>query len=404
MSTSRIATKRAIFQWLATLTLLLVPNLKIGGQSLLRLDAPSRTLLFFGASIRIEEFYLFLIVVLILVFSFLFVTMLFGRVWCGWFCPQTTITDLAEFIDKKAVRLLPNKYAAGFMKQIGSLLISFVVASNLIWYFIPPGEYFSRLVHGNLGPVAGISLVAIFALVYFDLLFVRRLFCKLVCPYGRIQLLTMDRNTLTLEFNPLLKESCIRCGACTRTCPMGIDIRTGLQIECINCGRCLDACRGVMSRLKKDGLIHYTFGVTSEGGGKPLNRKSVMLGMVIIILSSLLLFGITNRQEATLKIQRASNAEIRQLPDGGIINFYTAFIENRSTIQAVYTLRVTPFAGFKAELIGPVRHITIDANANRKVDFVLKVSPVPASRRDLELQLMREETVVSATAVPLLLK
>ncbi len=404
MSTSRIATKRALFQWIATLTLLLLPQIKIGGQSLLRLDAPSRTLLFFGASIRIEEFYLFLIVVLIMVFSFLFVTMLFGRVWCGWFCPQTTITDLAEFFDKKAAKLLPNKYAAGVVKQVAALLISFVVASNLIWYFIPPGEYFSRLSHGTLGPVAGISLVAIFALVYVDLLFVRRLFCKMVCPYGRIQLLTMDRNTLTLEFNPLLKESCIRCGACTRTCPMGIDIRTGLQIECINCGRCLDACRGVMSRMKKEGLIHYTFGVRSEGGGKPLNRKSVMLGMVLVVLTTLLVYGVINRKEATLKIQRASNGEVRQLPDGAIINFYTAFIENRSTIQGVYSLRLAPVAGFATDLIGPARQITIDANGNRKVDFVLKVSPAPASRRDLELQLVRGETVISVTAVPLLVK
>src|ERR1035437_4832421 len=112
MPNSRIAPKRALVQWLFTIILLVLPFMRFGGDSLLRLDAASRTLLFFGASIRIEEFYLFLIVVLIMVFVFLFVTMLFGRVWCGWFCPQTTVTDLAEFIDRKLDHLLPGTFAA----------------------------------------------------------------------------------------------------------------------------------------------------------------------------------------------------------------------------------------------------------------------------------------------------
>jgi len=403
MSHSRIAPKRALVQWLATILLLVLPFIRFGGDSLLRLDAGSRTLLFFGASIRIEEFYLFLIAVLIIVFGFLFVTMLFGRVWCGWFCPQTTVTDLAEFIDRKADNLFTGRFAANLAKQFSYILISFIIAANLIWYFIPPTEFISRFAGGEIGTVAGITMIVVFALVYLDLVLVRRVFCSTVCPYGRIQLLAMDRNTLTLEFDPSLKKMCISCASCERSCPMGIDIKDGLQIECINCGRCLDACREVMTKLGREGLIHYTFGIKADGGGRPLNRKSLLLGGIIVLLCSVLAFGILSRKGATIKIQRAANGEVRRLPEGAVINFYSAYIENRTITSGIFALSIAPVAGFRAELIGPVTNIRLPANSNRRVDLVVKVSPVPHSRQELELQLERDGNTIAVTPAPFLI-
>src|SRR6185369_15346726 len=190
--------------------------------SLLRLDAASRTLLFFGTVIRIEEFYLFLIAVLFVVFGFIFVTMLFGRVWCGWFCPQTTLSDLADWIDRESLRV-PQPALAALLRQLGYLVLSFLVACNLVWYFLAPREFFARLFSGAIGPVAGITLGCAFLLVYLDLALVRRTFCKTLCPYGRLQLMTMDQSTLTLEFDPERQDACLRCAACVRACPMGID-------------------------------------------------------------------------------------------------------------------------------------------------------------------------------------
>jgi len=398
---SRIAPRRKLFQWLSTLLLLGIPFLKLGGESLLRLDAESRTILFFGASIRIEEFYLFLIAVLIFVFGFLFITMLFGRVWCGWLCPQTALGDLADWIDRKStrVKLAPLAFAT---RQFCYLLLSCLVAANLVWYFIPPAVFFVRLGSGEIGPVAGIALASVALLVYLDLALVRRTFCKTVCPYGRIQLLTMERSTLTLEFDPELKDVCIRCGACVRACPMGIDIREGLQFECINCGRCLDACRGVMERRGRDGLIHYTFGTISQGGGRPLNRRTLLLAAVIALLSALLVWGVATRKEATLKLQRAANGEVKRLPDGSLVNFYTVYLENRATLPGVFSLEVGALPGYRVELIGPVRGISVAANANRRVDLVLKVSPAPSRRRELKLKLVSAGKSVAETGLPLL--
>lgn len=399
----RIASKRNLVQWLSTLFLFGIPFLKLRGESLLRLDAASRTILFFGASIRIEEFYLFLIAVLIFVFGFLFVTMLFGRVWCGWLCPQTALADLADWIERVCAGIKVAAFSF-LARQLCFLALSCLVAANLVWYFIAPGDFFARLFSGEIGPVAGITLATVSLMVYLDLALVRRSFCRTVCPYGRVQLLTMERSTLTLEFDPALKYVCLRCGSCVRACPMGIDIRDGLQIECINCGRCLDACREVMEARGRDGLIQYTFGGKEKGGGKPLNRRTALLAALIALLGVLLAVGIATRKEATLKVQRAANGEVKRLADGSLVNFYTVYLENRATRPGVFSLEAGALPGYRVELIGPVRELSIAPNANRRVDLVLKVSPAPPGRRELKLKLVRAGKSVAEAWLPLLVQ
>jgi len=401
MQLPRIAPKRAMFQWLSTILIIGIPFVRMGGESLFRLDAASRTLFFFGAAIRIEEFYLLLIAVLVILFVFLFVTMVFGRVWCGWFCPQTTMSDLAEYLERATGKFLPGGVSLLF-KHLSYLLLSLLIAANLIWYFIPPHEFLQRLLAGELGIVAGISLVSVFFLILFDLTLVRRGFCRRVCPYGRLQLMTMDRNTLTLEFNPEVADNCVQCNSCRSVCPMGIDIKEGLQIECINCGRCLDACREVMYYHQEEGLIHYTFGQRSAGGGRPLNARSLLVAGVSILLLVVLTAAVVTRGEATIKLRQAGTGVAKQMTDGGIVNFYNAFIENRSRQSGSYELHVTAPVDLKLELLGQVKGIKLAANDNRRIDFAVRITPAPATQSTLELQLLRGGKVIAVTPLTVL--
>ena len=405
MRQSRITPQREAVQWFSTLLLLLIPFVRVGGESLLRLDAASRTLYFFGTAIRIEEFYLFLLIILIGVFIFLFITMVFGRVWCGWFCPQTTLTDLVEAVDRGIKRhFTANRFLAVVVQNLVAALLALLVASNLIWYFIPPAEYLKRTLTGDLGLVAGISLCSVGILVWADLVFLRRYFCTAICPYGRIQLMAMDANTLTLEFDPAEAHRCITCHSCERVCPTGIDIKKGFQVECINCGRCVDACRSVLNRLAQPGIIHYTFGRRADGGGKPLNLRSVLLASVIIVLSVILIFGVSRRSEATIKVSRGGDGAVRRMPDGAVVNFYTAYLENRSRTAAVYDVTAGALAGHRIELLGPTQRVSVAANENRRVDFMVRVTPAPTTALKLEFRLLQDERPVAEAKMTLLVR
>lgn len=404
MQQTRLAPKREAVQWLSTLLLLIVPFVRVGGESLLRLDASSRTLHFFGAAIRIEEFYLVLLISLLFVFIFLFVTMVFGRVWCGWLCPQTSLVDLLEAVELRLRKFFGESLVTTVARHFVAAALAFLVASNLVWYFIPPGEYLQRLLSGTLGPVAGISLFSVGIIVWADLIFVRRYFCKAICPYGRIQLMAMDRNTLTLEFDPDEACRCIGCDSCVRVCPTGVDIRDGFQVECINCGRCLDACRAVLNRLYQPGIMHYTFGRRLDGGGRPVNARSLLLATVLGILAVILAVAIINRSEATIKISRGGDGAVRRLPNGGVVNFYTAYLENRSRSASVYDITASNVPGHQVELLGPTRQVRIAPNENRRVDFMARVTPVPATPLNLVFSLSREGTPVAQAEMKLLLR
>lgn len=379
-------------QWVTTLLLLLIPWLRINDRSLFRVDIPELSIHLLGQTLRIQELYLVLLFSLLVVLGFLLITMVLGRVWCGWFCPQTTLSDLAEWFAarlgvKGRKHLRPAGLAPALALQLFYLALALLVSANLLWYFIEPPRFFSQLAAGQLHFAAWMFLLLATLTVYLDLALVRRLMCSDFCPYGRLQTTLADQSTLTLHLPSAELARCIKCGSCVRACPMEIDIRSGYQVECINCGRCLDACRKVMARRHQPGLISYTFGTGGAGVRALYNLRTLLLSAAVMLACAVLMLAIYQRPAASLKVAVSHTAASRALKDGTMATFFNTWVNNRSQQQATYRL-VAREAGSGRPLVlkGLPDELTLAAGENLRVDLVL-VAPVARDRFNVEFVL-----------------
>jgi len=394
---------RRTFQWLMTLTIILLPWIQPGGVSLVRIDIPNLSLHLLGQVLRIQELYLLLLFILVTIITFLLITLVFGRLWCGWACPQTTLTDLAEWLARRLkLKVLGNRLQGALvqkmMAHIFYLLLALLVAANLLWYFIEPQRFLSSLFTGTLQVGVLVTFLVMTAIIYLDLALIRRLFCREFCPYGRIQSSFVDPATLTLNLPEQEKPRCIRCNSCVRTCPMDIDIRNGYQIECINCGRCLDACRRIMTKRGEPGLISYTFGVDNRGAGGLLNLRVLLLGLLLIGLFSALTYATLARATASLKVSLAPTA-VSRVVDNQQTTLFTVWINNRSTEDQEYQLQAASPGAEPLEIRGQTEQISVAAGGNYQLRLMV-LAPVSNQPIMVEFHLLdnRQQSLATATA------
>ncbi len=397
MPLPRITDKRRLVQALLIAMALLLPFLNVAGNPFLRMDIGLRTLFLAGIPVRVDQFYLVLLATLFVLAVFLLITVVLGRVWCGWLCPQTVFNDLAELIGSRFQKKV-SPFAALAIEHITALVIAMLITFNLLCWFMVPGVVVSRLLDFNSHPLLFGCFLLVTLLGYINLILVKRSFCRSYCPYGRFQAALTDRGTLNLAFLEETRSYCLRCNACQRICPMGIDIREGYQIECINCGRCIDACRGVMERRPHGhGLIDYRFGVV-KGGRFRLGSKAAVLLVLTLLLGVLLVWGLAARKQSAFALQRIATVEPRML-DGFQLQPWRAVIGNRSETPATYSIRVSPVSAGNVTLLGPVNDILIAPNEHRELTFTIRHKPFGNPTKMIELQLYNSDRLVASVSI-----
>lgn len=381
----RIQPRRQFVEILQAVLIIGIPFLTIHGESALRFDIPSLRLHVFGVSLWMDEFFLVLVALIFVTFFTVLVTLMFGRIWCGWSCPQTVLVDFTRFLDKA--------YSRGIAYRIGAyavtFLISLIVAANLIWYFVSPYEFFYRLYSGSLGNIISGFWCAMTAILFLNLLLLRRSFCATVCPYAKLQSVLFDRGTLVISFDQRRQEECMSCMACVTTCPVKIDIRRGTNAACVSCAECIDACTRMMSRRQKKGLIDYFFG--SPGDRPNLLRQNVVLTTSLaIVFLSLFLYLSISRAPLDMIVLPHYAFPPRILTDGKVVNSYILSLENKARTGEEVTLQARRPRGPIS--ITPEK-VHIGAGEYKKVSVYVTVNQIlpGATSEDIEIMLKSED-------------
>jgi polyferredoxin len=247
---------------------------------------------------------------------------MFGRLWCGWLCPQSVLVDISEDIAHPRKRRL--------LHIAGALVLSLAVGAATVCYFVPAGEFIARLLAFGLSPVEGWAWAVISTVVLLDIVLLGRRFCTAVCPYAKLQGALYDNSTMLIGFDPSRAEECMGCEACVRACPVGIDIREGLQSECVNCAECLDACSRMLSRKGKPAIVGYHFG--RPGGRLSFLRPAPLIfGAAGLLMAGLLVFQIAGRQDIEITALPNYDYGLRVMGDGRAAASFVLVIENRGS-------------------------------------------------------------------------
>lgn len=361
---------RTWFSWFLMLLMFSGPFIKLNGKPLLLLNVLERKFIIFGMVFWPQDLNLFALLMLTFVLFIVLFTVVFGRAWCGWACPQTIFMEMLfrkieYFIegDANQQRKLDEqpwnseKIFKKTTKHLTFWLISFFIANIFLSYIIGWDQLKLTISDGALAHPGKLLSMAVFTTVfYFVFAKLRELVCIFICPYGRLQGLMLDKDSVVVAYDFVRGEprgklkkgeqnndkgDCIDCHLCVNVCPTGIDIRNGTQLECINCTACIDACDEVMEKIHKPkGLIRFASlnGIT-KGQKLKLTPRNVAYTAVLFVLIGVLTTLLVTRKQIETTVLRTPGM-LYQEQEGKISNLYNIEFVNKTFEELPVQLEV----------------------------------------------------------------
>lgn len=394
---------------LATIVFLTIfisgPFIKIGGQPLLMMNFFERKFVIFGQYFLPQDFVLFGLGMIIFVLFIALFTVAFGRIWCGWLCPQTVFMEMifrpienwleGDGRAQKRFDEAPwtfDKIWRKTLKHIIFIAFSILIAHITMAYIIGIESVKELITHAPTENLSGfIGLVVFTGIFYFVFTKLREQVCIAICPYGRLQGVLVNRDTMTVIYDYLRGEprgkikknapketqaqgDCVDCKLCVQVCPTGIDIRNGIQLECVNCTACIDACDDVMEKVNKPkGLIRYA-SVESVEKGVPykFSKRSIAYSIVLTLLIGIEAFLIIGRSDIETTVMRVPGQLYQTTERGTVTNLYNAQMVNKSQEEMEVEVRLVQPAG-TLKIVGAEEAIPLPSGEKKEVVFFLEL-------------------------------
>jgi cytochrome c oxidase accessory protein FixG len=369
---------RTYLSWALLAIMFAGPFVRIAGKPLLLLNFVERKFVILGQIFWPQDMFISAVTLLVFLTSIIVFTAAFGRLWCGWTCPQTVLMEMVfrkiEYLiegDSHAQRVLAKapwtaqKLLKKTGKQVSFLVLSFIVGNTLLAYIIGTEELFRIVSDNPVHHLHGLGFMSLFTVIFYTIFSkFREQACTFICPYGRLQSTLLDENTIVVAYDykrgekraPLRREQpratqglgdCIDCHQCVSVCPTGIDIRNGTQMECVHCTACIDACDAVMDKIgQARGLIRYaSLNGIERQDHLHFTPRLAGYSALLLALIGFWCFLVFARSDVQTTLLRAPGSLFQQMPDGRFSNLYTVKVVNKTSHPVPITLKPENFVG-----------------------------------------------------------